>query len=121
MPASVGFTSTMLQDEQFSHSGEGFAGCELLRRLCRVARAEPGLQVKSALPPEQVTVGFAPSVSARGAAACAELVRQLAAALDKVQHLDVKGLRFMLGREYGVDSEGQLWLDVADNALFWSG
>ena len=34
-----------------------------------------------------------------GAAACAELVRQLAAALDKVQHLDVKGLRFMLGRE----------------------
>ena len=66
MPASVGVTSTMLQDEQSSHSGEGFAERRLLRRLCRVARAEPGLQVKSALPPEQVTVGFAPSVSARG-------------------------------------------------------
>ena len=77
--------------------------------------------MKSALLPNQVTVGFAPSVSARGAADCAELVRQLAAALDKVQHLDLKALRFMLGREYGVDSEGQLWLDVADNALFWSG
>ena len=79
------------------------------------------MQVRSVLLPEQVTVGFAPSVTARGAADCAELVRQLAVALDKVQHLDVKGLRFMLGREYGVDSEGQLWLDVDDNALFWSG
>ena len=69
----------------------------------------------------QVTVGFAPSVRAQGAGQQAELIRQLAAALDKVQHLDLKGIRFMLGREYGVDAEGQLWLDVRDNAVFWSG
>lgn len=69
----------------------------------------------------QVTVGFAPSVRARGAVAQADLIRQLAAALDKVRHLDVRGLRFMLGQEYGVDAEGQLWLDVHDNTLFWSG
>ena len=69
----------------------------------------------------QVTVGFAPSVRAHGAVGQAELIRQVAAALDKVQHLDVKGLRFMLGQEYGVDAEGQLWLDARDNALFWSG
>lgn len=69
----------------------------------------------------QVTVGFAPSVRARGAVVQADLIRQVAAALDKVQHLDVRGLRFMLGQEYGVDAEGQLWLDASDNALFWSG
>ena len=69
----------------------------------------------------QVTVGFAPSVRARGALAQADLIRQLAAALDRIHHLDVRGLRFMLGQEYGVDAEGQLWLDVRDNALFWSG
>ena len=69
----------------------------------------------------QVTVGFAPSVRARGAVAQADLIRQLASALDKVQHLDVRGLRFMVGQEYGVDAEGQLWLDAHDNALFWSG
>ncbi len=66
-------------------------------------------------------MGFAPAVRARGTVAQAELIRQLAAALDKVLHLDVRGLRFMLGQEYGVDAEGQLWLDARDNALFWSG
>lgn len=69
----------------------------------------------------QVTVAFPPSAQAQGAVYKAELLRQLASALDRVQHLDVKGLRFVLGQEYGVDSEGQLWLDSRDNALFWSG
>jgi hypothetical protein len=69
----------------------------------------------------QVTVGFAPSVRAQGTTQQAKLIRQLAASLDKVQHLDLKDIRFMLGREYGVDAEGYLWLDVRDNALFWSG
>ena len=87
--------------------------------MCRNAsnRSDP----KRPLLTVQVTVGSAPSVRARGAVVQAELIRQLASALDKVQHLDVRGLRFMLGQEYGVDAEGQLWLDARDNALFWSG
>jgi hypothetical protein len=96
------------------------SGCKIAMSLPSPRRSRP-----SAADGErchaQVTVGFAPSVRAQGVTQQAELIRQLAAALDKVQHLDLKGICFMLGHEYGVDAKGQLWLDVQDNALVWSG
>lgn len=51
----------------------------------------------------------------------APLLRQLAEALDRGGHLELGGVRFMLGGEYGVDLLGQLWLDAGDSALSWAG
>lgn len=68
-----------------------------------------------------MTVGFAPDVVRSGAAAQAPLLARLASALDRASHMDLGGVRFMLGHEYGVDAQGRLWLDVADSALMWTG
>ncbi|CAL8469784.1 g9326 [Coccomyxa elongata] len=69
----------------------------------------------------QVTIGFAPAVLARGSAEQAEQLRKLAAALDRISHVELAGVHVMLGSDYGVDPQGRLWLDAQDNALFWSG
>ena len=68
-----------------------------------------------------MTAGFSGPLLRAGPAAQAPLLRQLAHALDRVAHLDLAGVRLMLGGEYGVDSLGQLWLDAADSALSWAG
>ncbi len=69
----------------------------------------------------QVTVGFAATVLGQGPGAQAEQLRKLAAALDRISHVELAGVHVMLGRDYGVDPLGRLWLDVDDTALFWSG
>ena len=68
-----------------------------------------------------MTAGFSGPLLRAGPAAQAPLLRQLAHALDRVAHLDLAGVRLMLGSEYGVDSLGQLWLDAGDSALSWAG
>lgn len=70
---------------------------------------------------KQVTVGFAATVLGQGPGAQAEQLRKLAAALDRIGHVELAGVHVMLGRDYGVDPLGRLWLDVDDTALFWSG
>ena len=69
----------------------------------------------------QVTAGIAPDIARAGAAAQAPLLAKLARALDRVSHLDLARVRFMLGHEYGVDAQGRLWLDAADSVLMWAG
>ncbi|KAK9907490.1 hypothetical protein WJX75_004677 [Coccomyxa subellipsoidea] len=69
----------------------------------------------------QVTVGFSPAVRAQGPGAQAEQLRKLAAALDRISHVQLAGVHVMLGDDYGVDPLGRLWLDADDTALFWSG
>lgn len=66
-------------------------------------------------------MGFSPHVRSLGAADQAEQLRKLGAALDKIKHIPLAGVHIMLGHDYGVDSQGHLWLDVEDTALFWSG
>lgn len=69
----------------------------------------------------QVTVGFSTHVRALGAAGQVDQLRKLGSAVDKVKHIPLQGVHIMLGHEYGVDSQGHLWLNVEDTALFWSG
>ena len=69
----------------------------------------------------QVTAGFAPDIARAGAASQAPLLAKLAGALDRVSDLDLARVRFMLGREYGIDAQGRLWLDVVDSMLMWAG
>lgn len=68
-----------------------------------------------------MTVGFSPAVRAQGPGAQAEQLRKLAAALDRISHVQLAGVHVMLGDDYGVDPLGRLWLDADDTALFWSG
>lgn len=70
---------------------------------------------------QQITVGFALATLERGSAEQAEQLRKLAAALDRISHVELTGVHVMLGSDYGVDLQGRLWLDAQDTALFWSG
>lgn len=66
-------------------------------------------------------MGVAPEILARGSAEQPEPLRKLAAALDHVHNVSwLAGVHIMLGNDYGVDSQGRLWLEAQDTALFWS-
>ena len=67
----------------------------------------------------QVTVGFSSALAKSGAAAQAQLLEQVVAALDRVPDVRVAGVNIMLGSEYGVDDGGNIWLHASGTTQDW--
>jgi len=82
------------------------AGCHMLLMYCCV-RAR------------QVTVGWDDGLRAEGAAAQAAALQRLAAALDRLEGLDLAGVHVMLGARSGIDNLGQAWLHSAGFTDEW--
>lgn len=68
----------------------------------------------------QVSAEFVDGTQRLGRAGKAELLQRLVSALDRVPE-DIKGLQFLLGQGYGIDSRGRVRLHSIDNALMWAG
>ena len=68
----------------------------------------------------QVTVGFSQGLQLQPSNVQVDLLRQLAATLDRCTDLDVCGLHFMVGSEgSGIDKLGNVWLDSTASPQLW--
>ena len=67
----------------------------------------------------QVTAGWDEGLRAEGAAAQAASLQRLAAALDRLEGVDLAGVHIMLGAASGVDHRGQAWLRTTDSTAEW--
>jgi hypothetical protein len=68
----------------------------------------------------KVTAEFLDDAREKSPEEKAEMLQRLAHALDKAPE-DIRGLHFLLGSGYGMDSHGRLKLHHTDNALLWTG
>lgn len=66
-----------------------------------------------------VTLAFAEPAASAGVVAQLTAAQQLAAALDALSAVDLRGLRVMVGEAYGVDALGNVWLHADDSAAAW--
>ncbi|KAK9789568.1 hypothetical protein WJX73_000519 [Symbiochloris irregularis] len=71
----------------------------------------------------RATVGFGPGVPHTDAAQQLLQMHKLADALDKVKHMDISSIHFMIGSSSSgpIDGHGRLWLDPQESALQWAG
>ena len=71
----------------------------------------------------QASVGFGPGLRQAGAIEQLGQMRKLADTMDRVKHLDVTGIHFIIGRgsETQIDASGSLWLNPASSVLQWVG
>ena len=64
-------------------------------------------------------MGWDDGLRAEGSAAQAAALQRLAAALDRLEGVDLAGVHVVIGARSGVDNLGQAWLHSADSTDDW--